>query len=421
MNLSIKIEKLFGNFNYELSFDKQVSILTSPNGFGKKTILKMLHFLYVKNFNRLLEIDFSIFEVKYGDNLFHVSKNNDGLLITCNGTLVLDFKIQEFINHAAKLSYVKNNQTGKWTIEHYLHLDIQAPIIPEVQIINRIYFTNSELTSIWNKLPKTLLIRADRLIDYDDVSVQQIYHNQQNMQDINLTVNRYSHELRNLISNTFNNYFTESQRLDSTFMQAFMQEIINFNEDTLDEDNYKKLIQSIEEKNLLLLKYGISQAIQESTPQYDEKHKAVFTIYIKHRTKKLSKFDDLLTRCELFTKIINEKRLVNKNIVINMQNGITAQRSDGRNLALQLLSNGEQNQLILLYELLFRTQNINLVLIDEPEVGLHVSWQLEFLNDLKKILEISTMSSIIVTHSPQIINNEWEEVIDLSKQHENQQ
>ena len=404
----IKIENLFGCFNYELKLEKSISIFTSPNGFGKTTILKMLHYLYVKNFNRLMEIEFSSFEIIIDDNSFCVSKCNDGLTVFHNNATILDFKPQNFIAEAARLSYVKNDQTGKWTVSHWLHLGIQAPIIPEVVISNQIYNNHPGVKDIWTKLPKTLLIRADRLIDYDDGSDQQVYQNHQN---INFTVNKYVSELFKLMQQSVTDYFTESQRLDSTFMQ----EIINFSGDPLDEDDYKKSIQAIEEKNALILKYGISSAVQESIPQYVCAHSALFTIYIKHRTQKLSKFDALLARCELFTKIINEKRLSNKNIMINMQNGITVQKNNGTFLALQYLSNGEQNQLILLYELLFRTQDVNLVLIDEPEVGLHVSWQLEFIHDLKEILKISDMSSIIVTHSPQIINSEWETVIDLSK------
>lgn len=40
--MEIKINKLFNMFNYDISFENQVTILTGPNGYGKSTILKII-------------------------------------------------------------------------------------------------------------------------------------------------------------------------------------------------------------------------------------------------------------------------------------------------------------------------------------------------------------------------------------------
>jgi predicted ATP-binding protein involved in virulence len=63
---------------------------------------------------------------------------------------------------------------------------------------------------------------------------------------------------------------------------------------------------------------------------------------------------------------------------------------------------------VLLYELLFRTSPNALVLIDEPELSLHVGWQVEFLRDLDRIIKLSSFDVVLATHSPQVINNRWE-------------
>ena len=64
------------------------------------------------------------------------------------------------------------------------------------------------------------------------------------------------------------------------------------------------------------------------------------------------------------------------------------------------------------YELLFRTKPNALILIDEPELSLHVAWQVEFLKDLERVIKLSSFDVILATHSPQIINNRW----DLTKE-----
>jgi predicted ATP-binding protein involved in virulence len=64
---------------------------------------------------------------------------------------------------------------------------------------------------------------------------------------------------------------------------------------------------------------------------------------------------------------------------------------------------------------LFKVKPGTLVLIDEPELSLHVVWQTQFLDDLLKIIELQKINVIIATHSPQIINNRWDLTVDLEE------
>jgi predicted ATP-binding protein involved in virulence len=69
----------------------------------------------------------------------------------------------------------------------------------------------------------------------------------------------------------------------------------------------------------------------------------------------------------------------------------------------------------LLYELIFNVKPDVLVLIDEPEISLHITWQKEFLNDLLRIIQIQNIQVLIATHSPSIINDRWDLVYNLEK------
>jgi predicted ATP-binding protein involved in virulence len=68
---------------------------------------------------------------------------------------------------------------------------------------------------------------------------------------------------------------------------------------------------------------------------------------------------------------------------------------------------------VLLYELLFKTKQNALILIDEPELSLHVAWQVEFLNDLARVIKLSSFDVILATHSPQIINDQFDLAVEL--------
>lgn len=44
-------------------------------------------------------------------------------------------------------------------------------------------------------------------------------------------------------------------------------------------------------------------------------------------------------------------------------------------LSLEQLSSGEKQEIVLFYELIFETDSQLLLLIDEPEISLHIMWQ----------------------------------------------
>ncbi|WP_111874865.1 AAA family ATPase [Aeromonas bivalvium] len=70
----------------------------------------------------------------------------------------------------------------------------------------------------------------------------------------------------------------------------------------------------------------------------------------------------------------------------------------------------------LLFELLFKVQPGTLVLIDEPELSLHVSWQKVFLPELISISDNVGFKSILATHSPFIVGDRFDLMIALDSE-----
>ncbi len=67
------------------------------------------------------------------------------------------------------------------------------------------------------------------------------------------------------------------------------------------------------------------------------------------------------------------------------------------------LSSGEKQILILLTYIKYNS-NLNVFIIDEPELSLHPKWQGEFLDAVEKLMPKESQL-IIATHSPEIIGN----------------
>ena len=69
--------------------------------------------------------------------------------------------------------------------------------------------------------------------------------------------------------------------------------------------------------------------------------------------------------------------------------------------------------LVLYYDLLFRVPSNTIVLIDEPELSLHVTWQKKFIPDLLDIIEVAGFDALIATHSPYIVGDREDLMIGL--------
>ena len=144
----------------------------------------------------------------------------------------------------------------------------------------------------------------------------------------------------------------------------------------------------------------------------DEENTHVLAVYIEDVKQKLSVFDQLTAKIDLLIKIIN-KRFLHKQLSISRTDGFVFTSSKSKKLSPTKLSSGEQNELVLLYEMLFKVSPNSLILIDEPEISLHVAWQQQFLTDLEEITKLIGFDVLIATHSPQIINDRWDLTVEL--------
>ncbi|MBN2153549.1 MAG: AAA family ATPase [Candidatus Lokiarchaeota archaeon] len=111
-----------------------------------------------------------------------------------------------------------------------------------------------------------------------------------------------------------------------------------------------------------------------------------------------------------FFEIVNNF-LVGKKLVPSPIEGYLVEQKNGKLLTLDKLSSGEKNLIILFTKLLtvpsrgYEPPEGVTFLIDEPEISLHVGWQMRFIEAIKAIQASTRGRYIIATHSPQIIHN----------------
>lgn len=103
----------------------------------------------------------------------------------------------------------------------------------------------------------------------------------------------------------------------------------------------------------------------------------------------------------------------NKDVFVNDKNQLSVILEDKTSLPLNKLSSGEKQIIIMFYRLLFHAKPGSLVIIDEPEISLHISWQQKIGTLLMDISRIRDIQIIVATHSPQIIHDKWDLATEL--------
>lgn len=95
-----------------------------------------------------------------------------------------------------------------------------------------------------------------------------------------------------------------------------------------------------------------------------------------------------------------------KTIEIDDKNRVIFKKGDLR-IDLEKLSAGEKQMLLLLFTLFLMEDKPNVLLLDEPEISLHIEWQdklVGLMNELNPNCQI-----IMTTHSPNIFADGWED------------
>lgn len=82
---------------------------------------------------------------------------------------------------------------------------------------------------------------------------------------------------------------------------------------------------------------------------------------------------------------------------------------DGKTITPYRLSAGEKQVLIILLKVVLQEDQPCILLLDEPELSLHLAWQLKLIETIQRLSENCQL--IIATHAPGILNKGWRDKI----------
>ncbi len=447
----IQITKLFDEINYDINFQSEnpVSIITAPNGRGKTTMLNILNFVLeptLANFKSFRGVPFEYFrcffsngktielhKVPYDKAVDKGSTtsrlmNGRGVGMNYRATFLLslgDFEYSVYGKSRSRKSLLFSN-----IFNEAYHTDPSEYITDE----DDMYFSRGRITPdilmkylykiITNYLEENNcrkpvnFIKADRIQNimhmprrpmrsYDDEPVSESPLKIAS-EEISEAIKRESEKYNDAVSQA-------KDKLPEMFLngkgkalsreefmagwKTYRDELRRFQEigliPPIDDFTHNSDIESfVNPKNLLFLSTYL-QAFQDTTQP----------------------LKDIYERMRLFKEILDERNSITGKVIMFSRDGVTL-FAGSRKIELETLSSGEKHDFIMFYNLIFNTANGGLVLIDEPEISLHIEWQVNYLDRLIDICKMNGLQAIVATHSPNIVSSHYDCVVDKGETHE---
>lgn len=344
-----------------------------------------------------------------------ISIEKKGRKIIINGFEINVEYLQDEILRKLRRPYYYRIDESNWvdrrTDEIISKDDIIQDCIQNSYIDDEIEIQSIEFLKLREKVKKysgeTKFIKEQRLL-------RENVHVRKENQTVNV-IDELPDKFKEKINRVSSIYSSEANKLDSSYPNRLFETQMG-----ITKEEYTKYLKYMNEKFEKLNKYNISDIkILGKQVRFLDEHSKALKVYFSDFEKKYKVFEELIEQLDLFTDIINS-RLKFKDIRISRDEGIVVYKSNtDEQLKLAQLSSGEKQEIILFYELIFESdKNIHL-LIDEPEISLHIEWQLKFMDDLLRIAEKKKFKVTVATHSPQIINNHWDIQIDLGEMYGN--
>ena len=444
----IFVAGLFGIFDHDIPLhaDERITIIHGQNGFGKTVVLRMLDGILRGRYAPLRAVPFTSLSVDFDDGSTLRVEKLDAPSVPRESSSGSDLCFTHRVPGGKDLSFTPGYnvpRSTKFTDDlNRMFRSLRSPSLTRIDSTTwQNEYTGEQLTfediieqfgeqlqlptGAWrNDEPEWLkaihesipvrLIQTQRL-DVRSVTPDPIYGRAQ--PSAVPAVKKYSEELAAEMQSALGRYAAKSQDLDRTFPVRLLQTSptpVPSEENERRIEEIKRRLEALERKRIRLTELGFLDPKDDLAVPPDVKTDqiGVLSIYVRDVEAKLSVFDDLAEKIGLLTEIV-KNRFQYKQMLISRDHGFVFTTAKGDPLPPTGLSSGEQHEIILLYELLFKVSPKSLILIDEPEISLHLAWQVEFLNDLQTMVKISDFDVIIATHSAYIIGKRWDLTVEL--------
>ncbi|MCY7063934.1 AAA family ATPase [Streptococcus oralis] len=445
---SLEVIRLHKIYNYSLQFNQDITILYGENGSGKTTILSILEIiltakiweLFDTNFERITlqgDQDYSIsifrkidkekglyLEIKMSEN--GIDKFENIFQNTINSLEISDKNTSVFLDEIHSI-YPMISEMEKVFNELYLPINRIPSTFREEKIrVNPFRgYSLSDSANINNALRRAmgLIEKENRIIESRKNRYNQDFKNQILSSSLDINTDNLSNILKNEL-------IVDTDKIDNLQVEYFKMldnlDVPNEHKKKIGKflNNYQKKLPNIINSLQLNRSNSNNQEVDLMTFFFEASEivrmKKVLPI-AENLEKRLS---DISSKINNFTSIVNsffEDSMEKKELVYD-NFGIPYFKIKGRTekISLEYLSSGEKQIVILFANLILTNQYLkskifkNIFIADEPEISLHMLWQLKLIPNILKSRK--KLQIILATHSPEIVGEFENKMFELKKE-----
>lgn len=454
-DLKITVTGLLGQSDVEATYaeGEPLVIIHGQNGTGKTKFLKAVHALMQAELWDLIRIPFTTLQIQQGSTILRADNDASSpshILRIHTADNSGESQDYEFERRALDLRagsgpFISSGNAKPLDTYDVLlesEADPNFPIPAEdwhnIQRIRKFCSAfNSHLVTTDRLLPQA--VRLDSTEDIWRAADALKRLAQSGVPAARSTLDIISDDIKDQITQTLSNSAKESQTRHAGSMERLFADMVAvYKQDPVELiAQMRSLHARNSDKYKRLAKFGLmvlgapdpdqpDHIVVGLDQMYEKKHNLddndrrmlqAFHIHLRDVQRELAAFDDLLAKLELLHDVLSS-RFLHKRLNIHATHGITIHPVDqpDRRIELNELSSGEQHALVLFYNLLFRTADKSLILIDEPEISLHVEWQRSFLDECLQLVQGSESKLLIATHSPQIVASHTDKLVYIDPQ-----
>jgi ABC-type transport system involved in cytochrome c biogenesis ATPase subunit len=398
-----EIERLFGSrpVRFETA-EAGPTLLYGTNGTGKSTVLRIIDDIAQARWGALIERPFAQVRLTFGHGgTLTVARTQEGIEATLNDSTWR--ASNEEIKEAQRRLDARRQRArefGRTMRPNQLALFGENELDPESQWILTV-----------PKLFPVFLIGDQRLIAAPRVRA---VHERGSLQ---AAVTDFGGDMRAEMVRALSLYGAQSQELDRLFpmkiARAFERDEASTAASSADAiADLQRVLETVQTERTALQEVGLLGR-EEGPVEFDaekletEKIRPVIQAFAEDTLAKFSVLRDLRKRLELFSAFLNQ-HYQGKTVETSREYGFVIRLEDGRLLRPSQLSSGEQQILALAFRILFQSKPGTLILIDEPELSLHVVWQSTLIEDLAAMGTARDVTFLLATHSPTLIGDRSE-------------